>query len=231
MLINTIKWDALDHWRYSIRWILLGALAAWALGNILLLITPGFSFDINGFYIGFRPEILLLALLFIGRFLMYIYPIICTVYDLVSSRRVSERLINRPYAMTFAVKLLFNIIAFLLGYIISSLAPEGNLLGFFEHIGADNINIGVIPAAHSQIFGAALLVPTTIAFYIIAYQTILAKGVSKLFSIEGIISLLLALLLAFNGMLNLPNFTEFALFVAAFIMIVYLNEKKFEINA
>jgi len=221
MLINTIKWDALDHWRYAVRWVLLWALVIWLLGSILLLLTPSFNFEIGDTYIALRPEFLLSALIFFGGFFMYIYPIISTIYDLVSSRRISERLINRPYTMVFAVKLLFNMLAFMIGFIINSLAPTEDLFGLFSGLHGTQFSI----------FSAALFVPTTIAFYIIAYQTILAKGISKVFSVEGILSLVLALLLAFNGMLNLPvsDFTEFALFVAAFIMIVYLYERKFEI--
>jgi len=226
MLINTIKWDALDHWRYVIRWILLGALGAWVFSHIFLLITPGFSFEIGGTTVNFRPELSLSLLLLIGGFLMYLYPVISTVYDVISSRRASERLINRPYAMVFAVKLMFNVLAFLTGYIISNFAPEGDLLSFLGYIG-----IGDVDVAGMQIpmFSAALFVPTSIVFYVVAYQTILAKGISKVFSFEGVISLLLAILLVFNGILNMPDMSEIALFVAAFIMIVYLNEKKFEV--
>jgi len=227
MLINTIKWDALDHWRYSVRWVLLGALGIWVLGNIFMLITPGFSLEIAGTDISFLPELSLSLLIFIGGFLMYLYPVISTVYDVVSSRRVSERLVNRPYVMAFGVKLLFNVLAFLLGYFISSLAPGGALSDFLGYIGAGDVD--VVSGPQIPIFRTALFFPTSIAFYVVAYQTILSKGISRVFSIEGIISLLLALLLVFNGIINMPAMSELALFVAAFIMIVFLYEKKFEI--
>ena len=226
MLINTIKWDALDHWRYSIRWTLLGTLIIFLLAYILLFFTADLSFYIGGTNITFRPEFLMSGLIFVGGYLMYLYPIISTVYDVTSSRRVSERLVNRPYAMVFAVKLLFNVIIFLIGYVISSFAPGSDILGFLAYFGLADISI---PATQSPIFRAALFVPTSIAFYVVVYQTILAKGISKIFSVEGIISLLLAFLLVFNGVLNMPDTSEIALFVAAFIMITFLYERKFEI--
>ena len=223
MLINTIKWEALDHWRYSIRWTLLGALALWLLAHALLFILPDFSFQIADTYISIRPDFLLSVFTFVGAYLMFIYPLISTVHDVAANTRVSERLINRHYAVTFVIKLLFNVFAYLLGYALSLLAPGGGLYVIY-----DVFDI-IVQGPQFSIFRAALFFPTSVAFFIVAYKTILAKGIAKVFSLEGVISLVVVLLLVFNGVLNLPNTFDVVLFAITFIMISFLYEKRFEI--
>jgi len=110
MFFNTLKWETISCWIHF-RWPLFGIILVAAM--MMILQTIGLQTD-ELITTGLIATLLSLAI-FAGLFYaIFIFPSAYPVYDLWADYAISDRLINRPFAMLLGIRLFIGIIIHLL---------------------------------------------------------------------------------------------------------------------